>query len=94
MKHLMGYLVLAAAAAILSAAPLSAMDRRAPARAAQGGRPAANARPPGGGTRQAPMAGAGNLDPARGPVVSNPNAYPHEMLGNNVPRNTWPGYGR
>jgi hypothetical protein len=100
MKHLMGYVALAAAAVLLTAAParLRALDLDAQPQAATVGaaavRVAPNVHPAVGAVRGQPASTSGNLDPYRGPVVSNPHAYPHDAIGSpsGAPYHTWKGY--
>lgn len=85
MRHLMGCLAIvlalgAGAANAVEPVPAAAVSNAA-VRA-----PVASALE----TRRAPLAGASNLDPVRGPVVSNPQAYPREAVGLQ-PVHTWRG---
>ncbi len=88
MKHLTGYVVLAAAAGALCAAPraANAVDQAA---APQVVRADAASAP---SSRDA-LGRVSNLDPARGPVGSDPHALPADAVDwkSDAPHHTWRG---
>lgn len=89
MKHLTGYVVLAAAAIGLGAPQaVRAAEQGAAPQVVRADAPASAAP-----ARHAAVGTATNLDPARGPVVSDPHALPSDAIDwkSDAPHHTWRG---
>ncbi|MDX2170254.1 MAG: hypothetical protein SF182_24495 [Deltaproteobacteria bacterium] len=92
MKHVTRYLALATASAAigLTMQPVGATEPAAARPALRADAPPARVAPP----LRTDRAVANNLNPARGPVVSDPHALPSEAVDwtSDAPHHTWSGY--
>jgi len=95
MRHLMRHLVVAAAICLGAGKAAHAIDPAPPPQTAPIATTAASGAAP---VRAAmhsaargPAAAPSNLDPVRGPVATNPHAYPYDAIGMQ-PYHTWNGY--